>query len=287
MPTSEQNHDTCGPIRRVKRKTRMNRVLEAAGSASRARRKPTARTLVQIRSKSEAAGREAGELAATNTQGVYHQLIPGPSVQGGVMGTTGPGQLPWIEGSEGVTSVLIGNVVGQPEVVNTAEDGEEDAEGGGFQIPKGLNERHQRLLEATPDERARGVVQVLKCIICPRARFSSWEAFTRHCDRTEAHLQAFVFCGFCGDFFGRPDSRNRHEKDRPSQCRRVSPAEADEKRSKTLEAYEEFEKDMEAYFKFGVEIKENFSQRIKKLFPDSSKRGSRQQSRRKVRRVRA
>ena len=178
--------------------------------------------------------------------------------------------------------------MGQPEVVNTAEDGkEEDAEGGGFQIPKGLNERYQRLLKATPDERARGVVRVLECIICPRAGFSNWEAFTRHCDRTEGHLETFLFCRVCGNYFGRPASRNRHEKHRPSECRRVSPAKAEEKRRKTLEVYEEFKMEMEACLKFGGEIRENFSQRIKKLFPDSSKRGSRQQSRRKVRRAKA
>jgi hypothetical protein len=202
------------------------------------------------------------------------------------MGTAVQEQLSWIEGSEGVTSDFTDNVVGQPEVVNTTKDGEgEDGEGGSFKISKGLNERHQRFLEATQDERARGIVRALKCIICPRAGFSNWEAFTRHCDRTEGHLETFVFCSFCGDYFGRPDSRDRHEKHRPSECRKVSPAEAEEKKRKTLEAHEEYLKDLEAYFKSGVEIKENFSQRMKNLFPQSSKRGSRQQSRRKVRGV--
>jgi hypothetical protein len=70
------------------------------------------------------------------------------------MGTTVQGQLSWIEGSEGVTSDFTGNVVGQPEVVKTGKDGE-DTQGSSFQIPKGLNERHQRLLEATQDERTR------------------------------------------------------------------------------------------------------------------------------------
>ena len=67
--------------------------------------------------------------------------------------------------------------------------------------------------------------------------------------------------------------RNRHEKHRPSECRRVSPAKTEEKRRKTLEVYE-FKMETEAYLKFGGEIRENFSQRIKKLFPESSKRGS-------------
>lgn len=262
----------------------MNRVLGAVGSTCRARQKPSTRTPEQINRISEAAGRGAGKLPATNAQEVYHQFLPGPSVQGGLMGTTVQGQLPWMEGSEeGVTTDFTGNVVGQPEVVNTTEDGDvEDEEGGSFQIPKRLNKRHQRLLKATSDERARGVVRVLKCIICPRSGFSNWGAFTRHCDRTEGHLKAYVFCKFCGDYFGRKDSKKRHEKHRPSKCRKVSPGRAEEKRRRTEEVYEEFKLEMEAYFLFGVEIKENFSQRMKKLFPHSSKRGSRQQGRRKV-----
>jgi hypothetical protein len=287
MPASGHDHIACGPIRRVKTKTRMNGVLETAGSTSRARHKSATMTQQLVNGISEAAGRGAEKLAATITHEVYHQLLPGPSVQGGLTGTTAQGQLPWIEGSEGgVTLKVSDNVVGQPEVANIAED-MEDAEGEGFKIPRGLTQRHQRLLKATQDERTRGVVRELKCVICPKAGFSNWEAFTRHCDRTEGHLQSFVFCRFCGDYFGRPDSRDRHEKHRPSECHKVSPAEAEEKMRKTLEAHEEFEKDLEAYFKFGVEIKENFSQRMKNLFPKSSKRGSRQQSRRKVRRVEA
>jgi len=281
------DYSACGPIRRVKRKMKTNGVLEAAGSTSRARQKPSTRTPVQIDNKFKAAGHGAGGLTATNTQEVYHQFLPGPSVQGRLMGTTVQGQLPWVEGCEGVTRDFTGSVVGQPEPVTTAEDGEGDAEGGDFQIPKGLNDRQRSLLKATPDERARGVVHVLKCIICPNAGFSNWDAFTRHCDKTEGHLEAIVFCKFCGDFFGRPDSRDRHEDKRPSPCRRVSPAKAEEKRKKTLEVYEEYKTEMETYLKFGGEIGENFSKRIKKLYPDSSKRGSRQQSRLKVRRVEA
>ena len=182
----------------------MNGVLAAAGSTSRTRQKPIARTPVRISVKSKATGRGAGKLASPNAYGVYHQFLPGPSVQGNLMGTTAQGELPRIEGSEeGVTWDSTGNVVGQSEVVNTAEDGEgEDAKGNGFQIPKGLNDRQRSLLKATQDERARGVVHVLKCIICPNAGFSNWEAFTRHCDKTEGHLEDIVFCRFVATFWG-------------------------------------------------------------------------------------
>ena len=56
---------------------------------------------------------------------------------------------------------------------------------------------------------------------------------------------------------------SRHEKHRPSECRRVSPAKAEEKRRKTLGSLRGVQD--------GGEIRENFSQRTKKLFPESSK----------------
>jgi len=97
---------------------------------------------------------------------VYHQFIPGPSVQEALVGTTAQGQSPWIEGSEeNVTLDFTGNAVGRQDVVNTAAD-EEDVEDG-FRIPIGLSERNQSLLMATPEERARGVVGVLRCVVCP------------------------------------------------------------------------------------------------------------------------
>ena len=269
---------------------RTDGVLEAVESTSRARQKPSTRTSVQIRNKSEAARRGAGKLATTSAQEIYHQFLPGPSVQGRLMGTTVQVQPPTAvtEGSEeGVTRDFTGNMEEGQDVFNTAEDGEgEDAEGDRFRIPKGLKNRHRRFLKATPDEWARGVVRVLKCIIFPRAGFSKWDALTRHCDK-EGHLKHFVFCRYCSDYFGRPDSRDRHEKNRPDKCLMVSPTEAEEKRKKTLEVYEGYKVDTEAHLKFGGAIGENFSQRMKKLYPGSSKRESRQQNRLKVGRVKA
>jgi len=262
----------------------VNGVLEAAGFTSRARQNPATETPVELNGKSEAAGRGAGMLAAPIEHEVYHRFLPGPSVQEALMGTTVQGQLPWIEGSEEcVNLTFTGNAVEQPDVVNTTTDGEgESAEEDGFRIPTGLTERQQRLLVATPEERERGVVRVLKCIVCPKSGFSRWESFTRHCDRTEGHPEDLFFCRFCGDFFSRPEARDRHEQSPPEECLKVSPAKAEEKRTVTLHVHEGFKEEINTYLRFGGKMGELFSQRIKKLYPDSSKRGSRQQSRLKA-----
>jgi len=269
--------------RSVKKRRGVNGVLKAAGSTSRARQKPATRTPVRIYGKSEAAGRGAGMLAAPIAHEVYRQFLPGPSVQEALMGATAQGQLPWIEGSEECVSLTFtGNAVEQPDVVNTATDREGKNAEDGFRIPTGLTERQQRLLMATPEERERGVVRVLKCIVCPKSGFSRWESFTRHCERTEGHPEDLFFCRFCGDFFSRPEARDRHEEKPPKECSNVSPAKAEEKRTVTLHVHEGFKTEIDGYLRFGGKMGELFCQRIKKLYPDSSKRGSRQQSRLKA-----
>ena len=258
----------------------MNGVLEAAGSTSRARQKPATEIPAVFNGKSEAAGRGAGMLAAPIAHEVYHQPLPGPSVQGVSVGTSARGQLPWIEGSECVAFDCIGHAVGQLDVVNATASGErKTAKKAGFRIPEDLNERNQRLLIATQEERARGIVRLLKCIVCPKSGFGNWDNFIRHCERTEAHPKDLAFCRYCGDFFSRPEARDRHEAKRPKQCFNVSPEKAEEKRLVTLREHGGYKVELEAFLTFGVNMGELFCDRIKRLFPDSSKRGSRQQNR--------
>ena len=258
-----------------------NGVLEAAGSTRRAHQRPTDRTPTSIDSTSEATRRGAEMLAAPIAHEVYHQFLPGPSVQEGWMGTTAQDQLAWIEGSEGcVTLNFTGDGVGQLDVVTTAGDVEgDDAEEDGFRIPENLTDRQLMLLKTTPDERARGVVRALKCVLCPKSGFGKWVSFTRHCDQTEAHPEAVPFCRFCGDFFGRPDARDRHEQKETQACRSVSPAKAEEKRRVTSRLFEEHQREVDAYLRFGGKAVEPFARKVMRLYPDSSKRGSRSQNR--------
>jgi len=267
--------------KKTKGKTAIDGVLGTAGHTRRARKPSTRTPVVTSNSKSEAAGRGAERLAVQNAQELYHRMLLGPSTQES-METTACENLPWVEGREQVATWKHEDSVAEPqEVSRGATDGEpgEDAEGALFRIPKRLSERHSGLLDATAEDWARALVRELKCKLCPDAGFCNWEGFKRHCGQSEAHPSKVWFCDFCGDFFARIDSLKRHRKDRPAECLSVSPDEALAKRRATERAHREFEARLTRCLKTGKDIGDPFSQIIIDMFPDSSKRGSRQQNR--------
>jgi hypothetical protein len=187
-------------------------------------------------------------------------------------------QVPWFERSEeevtrhftsGVT------VVQQRVLSNRAKNGER----GPFRIPECLSQRHRSLLDATADDLARGMVEELKCRLCPGAGLSNWEAFKRHCDVMEAHPLKISFCRHCGDFFARSDALARHQKNRPPECSDVTHAEAEAKRTETKKVHDAFQEKLEKHLGSSGETWMPFSQIIIEMFPKSSKRGSRQQCR--------
>jgi len=271
------------PFKKVKAKTVVRGVLEAAESTSRAPLKSATETPGEFSAISEAVGRGVGRLAAPNAHEVYHQFLPGPSVQK-LAGTTALGEPPRIEGSEvEATQHYASGVVQQQVLYSNAKVGErEDEERARFRIPKRLNQRHRSLLATTSEDLARETVQELKCRLCPDTGFSNWENFKRHCDLMEAHPLKISFCEHCGDFFARPDSLKRHlePEKRPRACRDVSPAEAEAKRTAIKQAHDDFLGELESLGTSG-ETWRPFSQRITEMFPQSSKRGSRQQCRTK------
>jgi hypothetical protein len=95
----------------------------------------------------------------------------------------------------------------------------------------------------------------------------------------EAHPITIVFSEFCGDFFAREDSLKRHRRNRPAPCRKATPNEAQAKRTVTEQAHKDFEEVLERFLETNEEIGEPFAQRVKAMFPNSVKRGSRQQNR--------
>ena len=271
--------------KRFKGKMTANGVLEAAGSMGRARQNPA--TMIPVSENndtSKAAGRGAEKLTVHNAHEVYRRILPGPSVQGATTGTTAEEGLPWVEGSEeGAMWRCVSSVAEPQEVIISAMGGEtEAAERGAFRIPKRFSERHRGLLNATSDDWARGTIRELKCRLCPEAAFSNWEDFKRHCDLMEAHPLRISFCDYCGDFFARMDSLARHCKSRPPECLGVTPDEALVKRRETERVHGEFQQKLECCLRTNKEIGTPFAQTIKEMYPGSSKRGSRQQSRLKA-----
>jgi hypothetical protein len=270
--------------KRSKRNMAVSGVLGAAGSMSRAHHKSATRTPEGINSKSEAVRRGAGKLAAPNACEVYYQSPLGSSVQRVLMGTIAQGKLPRYEGSEdGLTEQYTSSAVEQQDTAINAKNGEREDEA--FRIPKRLSERHRGFLRATSDDWERRAVGMLRCRLCPSAAFGNWEDFKRHCDFSEAHPLKIMFCEHCGDFFARMDSLKRHQASRPPECLSVTPTEAEAKRRATNNVYKTFKNKLEDYLKDDEEIGTPFAHIIKEMFPSSSKRGSRQQSRLKVPRM--
>ena len=268
--------------RRAKKGVSAHGVLEAAGHRSTVRRKPVSRTPVKNSiNKFKAAGRGAEGLAAQNAQELYHRFLLGPSTQESTEVTAWENH-PWVEGRVQEATWRHENSVVQPQEASssaTEVEQEEDAEEALFPILKRLGERHSGLLGATAEDWARGFVRVLECKLCPEAGFCNWEGFKRHCDQTEAHPSKLSFCEFCGDFFARIDSLKRHRESRPPECLSVSSEVALAKHRATEGAHREFQERLRRCLRTGEDIGDPFSQVIMDMFPDSSKRGSRQQNR--------
>lgn len=90
-----------------------------------------------------------------------------------------------------------GSTVRQPEVVDTAEDGErEEGEACDFRISRRPSKRHQSLFMVTPEEQARRVVRVLKRVTCPKVGFSKWDIFIRTETGRRGIRRILPFAGF-------------------------------------------------------------------------------------------
>jgi hypothetical protein len=145
-------------------------------------------------------------------------------------------------------------------------------EDGHFKFPRTFKVAHQALLAATQADWDRGTIREIRCRLCPDTKLKSWEEFKRHCDTKEAHPLKISFCDHCGDFFARGDSLERHRKNPPQECRRVTPDKAEAKRRETEEAHKEFTVRLKEFWRTGEGIGKPFSQLIKDKYPDSSKK---------------
>jgi hypothetical protein len=278
-----------GPRSRKKGKAKMAATIRAMeiGGSRMTHHNPAARTPdTKMRVESEAVRRGAERLAPPSAQGVPPRFLQGPSVQQELRVTTAQEQQLWIEGSaQGETWWHLNSMTQQKEKeAGSVVDGElKAAEGNTSHVPKGIKKRYRALLRGTSTDWESGAIGELKCQLCPGANFSHWEEFKRHCNTMEAHPLKILFCRYCGDFFARPDSLERHQKNRPPECFDVTPAEAETKSRETMRVHEVFKERLERCLKTNEEIGTPFAQIIKEMYPKSSKRGSRQQSRLKAR----
>ncbi|KAH9958722.1 hypothetical protein BC827DRAFT_547752 [Russula dissimulans] len=277
----ERGLETNNSQRQSSRKKEKVTTTRFSGTAGPTNRTPAVRTQTAKNRKSKALRCGAGRLAALSAQEVSGRSPQGPSVQQVSAGTIAQEKLPRIEGSvEGEMLYAIDSTVPRKETGCYIEESKpEEAPSTLFYIPRQPDLRHKALLEATSDDWARGTIRVLKCRLCPHAGFSNWGLFTRHCDTMEAHPASFSFCDHCGDFFARSDSLERHYKSHPAECRDVSPVMAEIKRRETTRVHREFEERLHRCLKSDEEVGRPFAQIIRAMYPNSSKRGSRQQNR--------
>ena len=214
----------------------------------------------RINNEPKEAGRGAEMLATWIPQGIHHQPLLGPSFQQGWVVEPAEGEPPSVEGSVEV------EVAQHTEV--EAQQQQQQAK-----MPKKISPEHKGLLEATEEDWHNGWIAKIKCRLCPETHLQKWDDFKRHCNSSEKHPLKIVFCGKCGDYFARPDSLKRHLKSPPAECLSVKPRKAEEKRDATQRAHEQFIVRLNRFVETGEEIGEPFRDIVKRMFPDSAKKG--------------
>ncbi|KAI9449169.1 hypothetical protein BJY52DRAFT_1227927 [Lactarius psammicola] len=229
-----------GPQKRAR--PNATRVPGGAGPTKRTRRSPATTTQQNINSTSKAARIGAERLVSTTARGVYHRALPGLSVSQRLMGALEQGQSSWIEEREVEMWHHDTGSSGQQQIglqsAENAEDGENLQE-----IPGNLSVRERSMLQTTQADEERGAIRVIRCKLCPKPRFSTWETFRRHCKSCEKHPSELRFCLKCGDYFGCQYSGVLHRKDKKYQkaCLETSQDEAKEKKEKVERLLKEFE----------------------------------------------
>ena len=190
----------------------------------------------------------------------------GLSVPQGSVGLLVQEQPSWVEESVQVDIRRdIGSSAPQQIVVQeNAEDGEDLRE-----IPGTLTERHRLMLLTTQAERERGGVRTIKCKLCPDMQFSKWATFRRHCKESEMHPLKLHYCDWCGDYFARIDSRNRHQKSKEDACRKTSHDDAMQKKEKVGRLFMSFAARLTCCLERGEEIEPTFSEAATRMLTET------------------
>ena len=241
-----------------------------AASTERTHHPSTTRTQRPLKEKSKAAGRGAERLASTMAQGVSPRSLLGLSIPQGSMEALEYEQPSWIVGREqvGMWRHTGRSAPQQISLRESSEDGEDLC-----QIPGNMSERERSMLQMTQAERERGAVRTIKCKLCPKVSLRTWATFQRHCKTCKKHPLELDFCRWCGVYFARSDSRNRHEKDQV--CRNQPDHEATmQKKAKIERLFEAFNSRLTHCLKNGEEIELMFSDAMSEVLTGTSKKVS-------------
>ncbi|KAH9022077.1 hypothetical protein EDB83DRAFT_2430466 [Lactarius deliciosus] len=245
--------------------------LEAAGSTKRARRIPAIGTQIGINSKSKAVERGAGRLASTTARGVYHRSLLGPSVPQGSVGALVQGLPSWTEEREQEeTQHNTGS--NWPQQIDPENPEIAEAPEGLHAIPKSLTTWQRLLLQTTQADVERRAVSVIKCRLCPTEKFKNWACFFRHCKDSEEHPAEIKCCERCGIYFGRQDSKKRHNDSATRACCETTPHEAAWRKYKAEQLLAAFQARVEYCLKTGEELGPKFAAIARAELPSKSKK---------------
>ncbi|KAH9019961.1 hypothetical protein EDB85DRAFT_2006432 [Lactarius pseudohatsudake] len=139
-------------------------------------------------------------------------------------------------------------------------------------IPKSLTTWQRLLLQTTQVDVERREVSVIKCRLCPTEKFKNWAYFCRHCRDCEEHPAEIKCCERCGIYFGRQDSKKRHNDSATRACCETTPNEAAWRKYKAEQLLAAFQARVEYCLKTGEELGPKFAAIAGAELPSKSKK---------------
>lgn len=248
------------------------------GAAARTieRPSPATRTQQAKNDKSKEVVRGA-KLTRSTSQEVYHRTLPGHSAS---QELTGIPAASWIEERE--LGGMQGSVGSEELKQIEQHDAESDRPGGEelFKIPARLTERQHLLLQITQVDLERQAVEDIRCKLCPNTRLSGWDNFEKHCDTSEEHPCALLFCDRCGVYFGRKDSHRRHVETVTKACRDTTEDHAASRRQVTEQLFKDFNVKLDQCLRTGEDVGKCFAEivNLNGILQSSSKKKSKRRA---------
>ncbi|KAI9438161.1 hypothetical protein H4582DRAFT_1953241 [Lactarius indigo] len=128
------------------------------------------------------------------------------------------------------------------------------------------------LLQTTQADVEREAVSVIKCRLCPTDRFKTWACFCRHCRDCEKHPAEIECCERCGIYFGRQDSKKRHNDSATKACCETMADEAAWRKYKAKQLLAAFQARVEYCLRTGEELGPTFAAIARAELPSKSKK---------------